>query len=196
MRRFAWGVVFFLFLNIITSVWAGEAMAQNAGGRILGNITDQTGASISGAQVTVTNIATQISQQTTTDTDGFYQVPGLPIGVYRVTVELSGFQQEVFENQSLQINQSLRVDAKLAIGTKNEVVEVKDQASGVETTNSTVGGTVTGAAIQQAPLNGRNVLNLALLEPGVTESNSDNSGAGDFSVAGVTDSVTFYWTAD
>ena len=192
MRRFAWGVVFFLFLNIVTSVWAGEAAAQNTSGRILGNVTDQTGASISGAQVTVTNIATQISQQTTTDADGFYQVPGLPIGVYRVTVELSGFQQEVFENQSLQINQSLRVDAKLAIGTKNEVVEVKDQASGVETTNSTVGGTITGAAIQQAPLNGRNVLNLALLEPGVTESNPDNSGAGNFSVAGGrTDSVTF-----
>jgi TonB-dependent Receptor Plug Domain/TonB dependent receptor len=109
-----------------------------------------------------------------------------------VSIEKTGFQREVFENQTLQINQSLRVDAKLAIGAQNEVVEVKEQASGVETANSTVGETITGAAIQQAPLNGRNVLNLALLEPGVTESNPDNTSAGNFSIAGGrTDSVTY-----
>jgi hypothetical protein len=173
-------------------LWPVAVLGQTAAGRIIGNVTDQSGAAISDAGVTVTNVATQIVQQTTTDRDGFYQVPGLPIGTYRVRIEHAGFQQEVFDNQSLQINQSLRVDAKLTIGGKNEVVEVREQASGVETANSTIGDTITGAAIQQAPLNGRNVLNLALLEPGVTETNPDNTGTGNFSIAGGrTDSITY-----
>jgi len=168
------------------------ARAQNAAGRIIGNVTDSSGGSISGAGVTVTNMATQISQHVVTDKDGFYQILSLPIGSYGVAVEKDGFQRQVFENQVLQINQSLRVDAKLALGTRNETIEVKDQVGGVETVNSTIGETVTGAAIQQAPLNGRNVLNLALLQAGVTESNDDNTSAGNYSIAGGrTDSVTY-----
>ena len=166
--------------------------AQNAAGRIIGNVTDPSGASISGATVTVTNAATQNSQQTATDRDGYYQVLTLPIGTYSVAIEKDGFQRQIFENQALQINQSLRVDAKLALGTKNETIEVKEQVGGIETVNQTIGATVVGEAIQRAPLNGRNVLNLALLQPGVTESNGDNTSAGGFSIAGGrTDSVTY-----
>jgi outer membrane receptor protein involved in Fe transport len=178
--------------SLLLLLWPCAVVGQTAAGRIIGNVTDQSGAAVSDASVTVTNVATQIVQQTTTDRDGFYQVPGLPIGAYQVKIEHTGFQQQIFDNQVLQINQSLRVDAKLTIGGKNEVVEVREQASGVETANSTVGDTITGAAIQQAPLNGRNVLNLALLEPGVTETNPDNTGTGNFSIAGGrTDSVTY-----
>ena len=177
---------------ILPGLHSPESWAQDATGRILGNVTDPSGASIAGASVTVTNAATQVAQQTTTDKDGFYQVLGLPIGAYRVEISRDGFQQVAFQHQVLQINQSLRVDAKLPLGTKNETVEVKDQVGGVETSNSTISETVTGAEIQQAPLNGRNVLNLALLQAGVTESNSDNTSAGNFSIAGGrTDSVTY-----
>jgi outer membrane receptor protein involved in Fe transport len=184
--------VFEVVASALLLLWPVAAVGQTAAGRIIGNVTDQSGAAVSDASVTVTNVATQIVQQTATDRDGFYQVPGLPIGAYQVRIEHTGFQRQVFDNQALQINQSLRVDAKLTIGGKNEVVEVREQASGVETANSTVGDTITGAAIQQAPLNGRNVLNLALLEPGVTETNPDNTGTGNFSIAGGrTDSVTY-----
>jgi Carboxypeptidase regulatory-like domain len=70
---------------------------QNAAGRIIGNVTDPSGASISGATVTVTNAATQNSQQTTTDRDGYYQVLALPIGTYSVAIEKDGFQRQIFE---------------------------------------------------------------------------------------------------
>jgi hypothetical protein len=181
---------------VILAILFGTAMpssyAQNAAGRIVGTVTDQTGATIQGANVTVTNLATQISQQTTTGGDGFYQLLNLPIGRYRVTIEKDGFQQQVFDGQTLQISQSLRLDAQLSIYQTKQVIEVKEQANDVETVNATVGGTVTGAAIQQAPLNGRNVLDLAKLQPGVTETNPDSGAAGTVSIAGGrTDSVTF-----
>lgn len=184
---------FQIVLSLFTiSLLAPAMRAQNAAGRIIGNVTDPSGAVISSASVTVTNLSTQVSQQTTTDKDGFYQVLSLPIGAYSVIIEKEGFQRQVFDSETLQINQSLRVDAKLSLGQITEVVEVKEQAGGIETVNHTIGGTIVGEAIQQAPLNGRNVLNLALLEPGVTETNEDNTSAGHFSIAGGrTDSVTY-----
>jgi hypothetical protein len=185
-------IVFFAIFALLLGINSTKTRAQNAAGRIIGNVTDPSGGSISGATVTVTNVATQISQQVTTDKDGFYQAIALPIGTYSVTVERDGFQRQIFENQALQINQSLRVDAKLSIGQKNETIEVKEQVGGIETVNHTIGGTVVGEAIQQAPLNGRNVLNLALMQPGVTETNPDNTSAGGFSIAGGrSDSVTY-----
>src|SRR4029077_11828494 len=153
--------IFIAVFALLIGLTSTGTLAQNAAGRIIGNVTDPSGGSISGATVTVTNVATQISQQVITDKDGFYQAIALPIGTYSVTVEKDGFQRQIFENQALQINQSLRVDAKLSIGQKNETIEVKDQVGGIETVNHTIGGTVVGEAIQMAPLNGRNVLNLA-----------------------------------
>jgi len=168
------------------------ARAQDATGRIVGNVTDQSGAAILGAKVTVTNLGTLISQETSTDKDGFYQVLSLPIGTYRTTVEHAGFRKQVFDHQALQINQSLRLDAKLELGQVSETIEVKEQAANVETVNQTVGMSVVGETIQRAPLNGRNVLDLAALQPGVTETNDDSGAAGTYSIAGGrSDSVTF-----
>lgn len=187
----------FMKVSIAVSILFLVAMvastsAQDATGRIVGSVTDQSGAAVLDVKVTVRNVATDIIQNTTTDKDGFFQVLALPIGTYIVTFEREGFRKQVFERQTLQINQSLRLDPKLDIGPQTEVVEVREQAANVETVNQTVGATVQGEAVQQAPLNGRNVLNLALLQPGVTETNGDSSAAGNFSIAGGrTDSVTF-----
>jgi outer membrane receptor protein involved in Fe transport len=168
------------------------AHAQDATGRIVGNVTDPSGASIQGAKVTVTNPRTQVSQVTNTDKDGFYQVPGLPIGSYRVAIEMAGFRRQVFDDQTLQINQSLRIDAKLDLGQQSETVEVKIQAANVETIDQTIGSSIVGDTIQRAPLNGRNVLDLAKLAPGVVETNPDSFAAGSYSIGGGrTDSVTF-----
>ena len=95
-------------------------------------------------------------------------------------------------NQALQINQSLRVDAQLSSDRELSPSRFNAQAPTVETANTTIGETVTGPAVQQAPLNGRDVLNLALLQPGVTETNPTTRQAGNFSIAGGrTDSVTY-----
>jgi len=168
------------------------ARSQDATGRIVGNVTDPSGASVVGAKVTVANEGTKTSQVTKTDKDGFYQALSLPIGIYAVTIEVSGFRKQVFGHQALQINQSLRLDAKLEIGQASETVEVREQSANVETTDQTIGMNIVGETIQRAPLNGRNVLDLAKLQPGVTETNGDNTGAGSYSIAGGrTDSVTF-----
>jgi Carboxypeptidase regulatory-like domain/TonB-dependent Receptor Plug Domain len=194
MNRLFQTTVRLMVLVAFVGTIPAQTWAQNAAGRIIGNITDATGASVPAADVTVTNDATQASQHAATDDSGHYQVPLLPIGTYTVTIEKEGFEKQVFDNQTLQINQSLRVDAQLAIGQRTESLEVHEQVATVETANTTIGETVTGPAVQQAPLNGRDVLDLALLQPGVTEKNPDitNTSAGKYSIAGGrTDSVTY-----
>ncbi|HEY6337868.1 MAG TPA: carboxypeptidase regulatory-like domain-containing protein [Candidatus Sulfotelmatobacter sp.] len=166
--------------------------AQDATARITGTITDSTGAVIPDVQVTVTNIATQFNREATSDHDGFYQVLALPIGTYRVTATRGGFRTVVSSEYKLLINQALRVDIKMQVGTATEKVEVGAEAAPVETVTATLGQSVTGRTLTNMPLNGRDTLDLAMLQPGVTESNDDNSGAGNYSIAGGrSDSITY-----
>ena len=180
----------FVILAVCLAPWA--LLAQDATGTIAGVIADPTGAVIQQAKVTVTNVGTTTAKETYTDKSGFYQVPHLPIGSYEVTVEAPGFSKQTSSSSSLDINQTLRIDFKLQIGRVSDVVNVESQESTVETQNSTVGGTVTGEAIFELPLNGRNTLDLLATQPGVTLTNPDNGGAGNYSIGGGrTDSVTY-----
>src|ERR1700730_3088074 len=168
------------------------SQAQDATARITGTVSDSTGAVIPGVQITVTNTATQVSREATSDHDGLYQVLALPIGTYKVTAGRQGFRTVGSSEYTLLINQALRVDFKMEIGTASEKVDVGAEAAPVETVNATLGQSITGRTLTNMPLNGRDALDLALLQPGVTESNDDNSGAGNYSIAGGrTDSVTF-----
>ena len=187
-------VLVFVYLCVFgfLTLAACPANAQDTTGRVIGTVTDQQGAAVPGAKVTVTNTATQIASTTSSKEDGTFEVLNLPIGPYSVTVEHEGFNKVTTQPNRLEINQSLRFDVVLQLGAVSQTVTVESQTTRVETQNSTVGATVTGEAIQEAPLNGRNVLDLAKLQPGVTESNPDNTGAGTYSIAGGrTDSVTF-----
>ncbi len=182
-------VAILLFFVLVIS---GVVSAQEATGKVVGKVADQQGAVIVGAKVVVTNVATQISATVTTDADGMYQAQHLPIGNYTVSVEHAGFNKVVTEAYPLEINQSLRVDLTLQVGGGTEAVEVSAAATQVETYNPTIGASVTSRPIINMPLNGRNVLDLAKLEPGVVEQNPGNGAAGTFSIAGGrTDSVTF-----
>ncbi len=166
--------------------------AQDATGRVLGTVYDPQGAVVPGVQITVTNPATQITRKAITDANGYFQVLALPIGDYRVTAKHEGFRTVVSDEQQLLINQSLRFDIKLVVGSETQTVNVGAEAAPVETVNATLGQSVTGRTLTDMPLNGRDVLDLALLQPGVTESNDDNGGAGNYSIAGGrSDSVTF-----
>ena len=188
-------VLSFSFLAVLIAFAVSPLWGQEATGRIVGNVTDASGSVIPGARVTVTNEATQVSETTTTDKGGFYQVLSLPIGTYSVTIEMTGFRNQVFAHQVLQINQSLRLDSRLEVGTRSETVEVTTQAPSVETINPTIGASVTSRPIINLPLNGRDTLDLALLQPGVMQANPDYTGglgAGTFSVGGGRpDSITY-----
>jgi outer membrane receptor protein involved in Fe transport len=138
----------------------------------------------------VTDVATKIGRETTTDKDGTFLVISLPIASYKVTAERSGFKKAVSAEQKLLINQALRVDITLVPGLATEVVEVSAGGAVIETTNATLGQSVTSRPLVNLPLNGRNVLSLALLMPGVQETTGPNSGG--FSVAGGRgDSITY-----
>jgi hypothetical protein len=163
--------------------------AQDATGRIIGIVTDPTGAVVPNATVTVTHIATGSTRNAVTAEDGTYQALQLPIGSYRVMVEHAGFRKMVTDAQQLDINQALRVDVRLEVGATTDTVQVEANAAIVETASATIRGTISGTQIQEAPLNGRNVLDLALSSPGVIPA---VAGAGSYSIAGGRgDSVTF-----
>ena len=192
----------FLFALIGFLVACHSVTAQTATGRIIGTVTDAQGAAISGAKVTVTNTGTNVRSDAITNVDGFYQVLELPVGTYTVTAEHEGFAKVFTAAQPLDINQALRIDVHLKVGSMVETVRVEAQATQVETVNPTIGGTVTGAPIQNLPLNGRNTLDLALTQPGVVPiaddlgtygtSNGGSNGIGGISVAGGRgDAVTY-----
>ncbi|HKV81595.1 MAG TPA: carboxypeptidase regulatory-like domain-containing protein [Candidatus Sulfotelmatobacter sp.] len=166
--------------------------AQDATGRIIGTVYDQQDAVIADARVTVTEVATQLSRSTTTDRNGSFQILALPIGDYKVSAEHTGFRTTISDLQKLLINQSLRIDLRMTVGTESQTLNVEGNAAAIETVDATLGQSVTSRQLVNMPLNGRDVLDLALLQPGVTESNDDNGGAGNFSIAGGrTDSVTY-----
>jgi hypothetical protein len=176
----------------LSALFTTLAVCQDATGRVAGTVTDPSGAVISGAKVTVTNAATDVSRETTTGTDGAYQVLQVPIGDYRVAAEAPGFRRTVTSDSPLRINETLHIDVKLEVGATTETIQVEALAAGVETVNSTLGSSVTSRPIVEMPLNGRNVLDLALLQPGVVPASDAAGGAGNFNIAGGRqDSVAF-----
>jgi carboxypeptidase family protein/TonB-dependent receptor-like protein len=196
------GTLYVLLATVGFLVSCISANAQTSTGRIIGTATDAQGAAIAGAKVTVTNTGTNVRSETVTNADGFYQILQLPVGTYTVTAEQEGFSKVVTEAEALDINQALRIDIHMKVGSLTDVVRVEAQAAQVETVSPTIGGTVTGAPIQDLPLNGRNTLDLALTQPGVVPiaddlggygtSNGGSNGNGGISVAGGRgDSVTY-----
>src|SRR5689334_15543845 len=184
-----------LTLSLICLLLFGSAAwSQSARSRILGRVLDPQGAVVAGANVTVTNTQTGVESHTVTASDGTYQILELPIGTYKVTADKTGFTKAVTPPYTLEINQAQRVDVQLKVGSETQIVEVNAAAATVETVNPTLGATVASRPIVNLPLNGRNVLDLALLQPGVTPTNDDssNTSAGTFNIGGGrSDSVTF-----
>ncbi len=133
-----------LLISAILSLIPALGWPQDTNGRVVGTISDPTGAVIAGAKVTVTNTATQVSRKTTTDHEGYYQVLAVPIGNYQVTAEHEGFRTVMSSEQKLLINQTLRIDIRMEVGTISQTVEVGGQAAPVETVSPTLGQSVTG----------------------------------------------------
>ena len=143
------------------------SLFAQANGRILGAVTDQSGAVIAGAKVSIIDTQRGLARTLTTDQAGEYNAPTLIPGTYTVRVEASGFKVLDRQNVLVEVGKEVRVDLTPQPGTQTQIVEIVDLAPLVESTNATLGGTLANAEINDMPLNGRNYQNLLGLRPGV-----------------------------
>ena len=158
--RFLLSGLFLLFFSAFLS-------AQSTSGRILGTVTDNSGAAVVGANVVVTDVERGTTRNLTTDDDGGFVAPDLQPGTYKVRVQAKGFKGAERPNVPIEVASDVRADFTLQPGQVNETVIVSADVPLVNTTSSTLGGTLSNKEINDLPLNGRNYENLLQLRPGI-----------------------------
>lgn len=149
---------------LLVSLWAS---AQTTAGRILGTLTDQSGAAVAGATVVITDTQRGTSRTVTTDESGNYTVADLQPGSYKIHVEAKGFKTIERPSVQIEVATDVRADFSLQPGQVTEVMTISEEIPLVNTTSSTLGGTLSNEEINDLPLNGRNYENLLQLRPGV-----------------------------
>ena len=161
--------------------------AQTTAGSIVGTVTDPSGAVIAGANITITNVGTNIAVKATTDTAGEYVVTPLEVGKYSVSVEATGFKRSLRPDIQVNVQDRVRVDAKLEVGQVTDTVEVAGEAPILETDTSYLGEVVDSQRIMDLPLNGRFFTRLAVLTAGTAPSpaGARDENTGGFSANGV-----------
>src|SRR5712692_3686451 len=141
--------------------------SQGSSGHILGTVTDQSGGVISGATVTITDTDRGVTKTLVTNEPGEYNAPNLTPGNYKVRVEAKGFKTIERQNIVLEVGKEIRVDLSVQPGDQVQTITITESIPLVETTNATLGGTLSNADINDMPLNGRNYQSLLALRPGV-----------------------------
>ena len=159
-----WTLVAALSLFSIGTLYGQTAVT----GGIEGNVTDPSGAAISGASVEATNVADSVTRQTLTNADGAYRFPSLIPGTYSVMIKKEGFATFAREATRIDAGILYRVDAKLPVGTATSKVEVTSEAPLLQTDSPEVNETIQSSEINNLPTFGNNVTRLSLLAPGVS----------------------------
>ncbi len=150
------------------------ARGQEAYGTIVGTITDATGAVVPGVNITLVNKDTAEQHTAAASDRGGYQFVNLLPGTYSVTFERQGFKKLVQDNVGVRTATVSRIDAAMQVGGVETQVIVTAQAPMIDTQSSSVGAVVEGKVVEETPLNGRNVMNLIALEPGVVPQGSSS----------------------
>ena len=156
-------------------------------GTITGTVTDPSGAVVRNARITILNEATNALRNAESNDDGDFTVALLPPGRYRVTAESAGFRRSVFNDVTVDVDQTARVDFALEVGAATEEVKVKDTPPAIQTDTSTLGQVLNNRLVQELPLNERNFLDFALLVPGSqlpAEGSQNSTQGGALSVNG------------
>src|SRR5947209_7932777 len=157
----------FLLAGLTLGVFAVTAYAQSTAGRVLGSLTDQSGAAVPAGSVTVTDVQRGTARTVTTDESGNYAVPDLQPGTYKIHAEARGFKAAERPSVQVEVGSDVRADFALQPGQINEVVTITEEVPLVNTTSATLGGTLSNKEINDLPLNGRNYENLLQLRPGI-----------------------------
>src|SRR5579872_4515971 len=155
------------FLGLLLFCFGLPLLGQTLGD-ISGRVTDPSGAGVPAAVVTLTNTATNAGRTESTTGEGLYTFTAVPPGIYNVKVEHPGFRTVSSTNVEVQVQQSVRLDLTLQVGQVSETVEVSAQAALLQSENATVGSVVENREIVEAPLNGREYLNLVTLAPNIS----------------------------
>jgi Carboxypeptidase regulatory-like domain len=156
-----------LALAVGILVLSFPAFPQSYTGRILGSVHDKSDAAMVGAVVIISDVERGFSRSLVTDDVGEFVAPDLLPGVYKVTAQAKGFKTLARENVRLEVAQDVRIDLVLQPGDAAETVIVSEEVPLLNTTNSTLGGTLSNEEINDLPLNGRNYENLLQLRPGI-----------------------------
>jgi hypothetical protein len=165
-----------LLLLATGTIWAAVTAS------ISGTVTDPTGGVIPNAAVTAHNTDTGIDSSTQTNAQGFYNFPALPPGKYEVTIKATGFEEYRETGLVLDVNNALRIDATMKVGSVSQEVSVTSTAVHVETTNTQMGEVIGTTKMTTLPLNGRSYTDLLALQPGVVPASS-GEGSG-YAVSG------------
>ena len=141
--------------------------AQGASGRVLGRVSDPTGAVLSGAKVTLTNEATNVSRNGLTNDSGDFSFVDVVPGTYTLQYELTGFKKNVQKSVIVDVNQVVTLNSTLQIGGSQETVEVTSEAPQVDTTSTQLGAVINDRSVNELPLNTRDTYQFLQLQPGV-----------------------------
>lgn len=181
IQRFCFALSAVLFAAGIT------AYAQIDTGSIVGIVQDKSNARLTGANVDVTNTATNVTRSYTTNNDGEYEALQLIPGVYTVTAKRTGFGTQVRQNITVNVQSRVQVDLTMSVSTVQQQVVVSEETAQLETQSASVAAVLSSQTINQLPLNGRDYDQLALLEPGTYHDPSGevaNAAEGRFSSNG------------
>jgi outer membrane receptor protein involved in Fe transport len=171
--------------TVLLFLLAIPVLAQLPTATILGVAKDSSGGVLPGVNVTVTNVDTGLTRTVKTSDDGEYRLPELPVGRYEVKGEHPGFKIASRKGITLEVTQQAVINLDFEVGSAEQVVVVTEEAPMVNTQNATLGGTVNETKMTELPLNGRNYIDLALLQPGVDkDKNQGNQQGTTFSVNG------------
>lgn len=163
-----------VFCSLLCSL-AAQVVAQTA--QLTGRITDASGAVIAGAAVTITQISTGVEREAVSNEEGYYTVPLLPPGAYRIAVQKTGFKTARESSLTLEVGQAARVDMALEVGQVAETTEVVASGAIVETESAALGNVRTQRAIVDLPINTRNFTQLVHLTAGSVPASTQASGA-------------------
>jgi hypothetical protein len=157
---FRLGILFLLFLFVHTSG------AQTTSATLSGSITDPNGALIPNATVTATEARTNLRRTTTTNSDGYFSMSPLPVGVYEVKMSATGFEVRTFSSVVINVGQNITLDGQLSIAGTTVVIDDVWATPLIDRESARVDAVIASSEIENLPLNGRNYLELALLTPG------------------------------
>jgi hypothetical protein len=158
------------FFGLLAILSCGRVRAQITSTTMYGQVTDASGATVPSAQVSVTNIDSNLIRMAETNAEGEYRIELLPVGNYKVEVTSAGFKRMVRHGVVLQVNVPARVDLVLQLGDVNQTVTVTGSVPLINTTNPEIGRTIEHEEIANVPLVNRNAYQLLELTPGVQNS--------------------------